>query len=252
MCSLVIDLRPDADWPVVLAANRDEMLDRAWDPPGRHWPDRPNVVAGRDRLAGGTWLGLNDEGVVAGILNRVDSLGPKPGFRSRGELVLEALDHADAAAAAAALGSLDPRAYRSFNLVIADNRDAFWLRNRGDEAGAGRVETIRLPPGLSMLTAHDLNDPASGRIRGHLPRFAAASRPDVAAPGDGGWTAWETLLASRDGASPFDAMAVVTESGFGTVCSALIALPAAGAAARPIWRFAAGLPGRAAFNRVAI
>ena len=79
MCSVVIDYRPDADWPVILAANRDEMLDRPWDPPGRHWPDRPNVVAGRDRLAGGSWLGLNDEGVVAGILNRVDSLGPNPG-----------------------------------------------------------------------------------------------------------------------------------------------------------------------------
>ena len=166
MCSLVIDYRPDAAWPVILAANRDEMLDRPWDPPGRHWPDRPNVVAGRDRLAGGSWLGLNDEGVVAGILNRVDSLGPKPGFRSRGELVLEALDHADAAAAAGALGGLDARAYRSFNLVIADNRDAFWLRNRGAEAGAERIERIKLPPGLSMFTAHDRNDLESARKRG--------------------------------------------------------------------------------------
>ena len=251
MCSLVIDFAPDADWPVVLAANRDEMLDRAWDPPGRHWPDRPNVVAGRDRLAGGTWLGLNDEGVVAGVLNRVDSLGPKPGFRSRGELVLEALDHADAAAAAAALGALDPRAYRSFNLVIADNRDAFWLRNRG-EAGVDRVETVHLSPGLSMLTAHDRNDPASGRIRGFLPRFTAALRPDPTAPDDSGWSAWEGLLASRQAAEPYDAMAVVTDSGFGTVSSALIALPAIGSAARPIWRFAAGLPGDAAFRRVAI
>jgi hypothetical protein len=250
MCSLVIDYRPDAPWPVILAANRDEMLDRPWDPPGRHWPDRPNVVAGRDRLAGGSWLGLNDEGVVAGILNRVDSLGPKPGFRSRGELVLEALDHADAAAAAGALGGLDARAYRSFNLVIADNRDAFWLRNRGAEADAERIETIKLPPGLSMFTAHDRNDLESTRIQAYLPRFRAAPRPDPAA-GDA-WAAWEALLASREGAGPFDAMAVVTDSGFGTVSSALIALPAIGAGVKPVWRFAAGLPGAAAFVAVAI
>jgi uncharacterized protein with NRDE domain len=130
MCSVVILFRPGHRWPALIGTNRDEMLDRPWDPPARHWPDRPGVIAGRDRLAGGSWLGLNDEGVVAGILNRVNTLGPQPGRRSRGELVLEALDHADAADAAWALADLDPRAYRPFNMVIADNRSAFWLRHR--------------------------------------------------------------------------------------------------------------------------
>ncbi|MFO1059489.1 MAG: NRDE family protein [Dongiaceae bacterium] len=250
MCSLVILLRPGADWPVIVAANRDEMLDRPWDPPGRHWPDRPNLVAGRDRLAGGSWLGRNDEGVVAGILNRVDSLGPRPGFRSRGELVLEALDHADAVEAAAALGALDPRAYRSFNLVVADNRDAFWLRHAGPGAPAGRVEVMKLPPGTSMITAHDRNDPASARIRRHLPRFEAAPPPDPGAPDGTGWAGWEALLASREGDTPRDAMAIVGGDGFGTVSSSLLALPAPGAAARPVWRFAAGLPGVAPFRPV--
>ena len=250
MCSLVILLRPGHAWPVIVAANRDEMLDRPWEGPGRHWPDRHNVVAGRDRLAGGSWLGRNDEGVVAGILNRVDSLGPRPGFRSRGELVLEALDHADAVEAAAALGALDPRAYRSFNLVVADNRDAFWLRHAGPGVASGRVEVMPLPVGLSMITAHDRNDPASARIRRYLPRFEAAPSPDPAAPDGTGWAAWEALLASRDGDTPRDAMAIVTDGGFGTVCSSLIALPALGAEAEPVWRFAAGLPGRVPFAPV--
>ena len=52
-------------------------------------------------LAGGTWLGLNDDGVIAGLLNRINTLGPKEGFRSRGELPLEALDHAEAKTAEA-------------------------------------------------------------------------------------------------------------------------------------------------------
>jgi uncharacterized protein with NRDE domain len=139
MCTLVILRRPGHDWPLILAANRDEMIDRPWQPPARHWPDRPQVLAGLDELAGGTWLGLNDDGVVAAVLNRRGSLGPEDGMRSRGELVLEALDHAEAEAAAGALMHLDPRAYRSFNLVIADAENCYWLRNRGVE-GPGRIE----------------------------------------------------------------------------------------------------------------
>ncbi|MGH6991130.1 MAG: NRDE family protein, partial [Stellaceae bacterium] len=105
MCTLILLRRPGHDWPVILGANRDEMVARPWQPPARHWPDRPEVVAGLDELAGGSWLGVNDHGVIAGILNRHGSLGPAPGQRSRGELVLEALDHAAAAAAAAALAA---------------------------------------------------------------------------------------------------------------------------------------------------
>jgi len=154
MCTLVILRRPGHDWPVLIAANRDENAERPWRPPGRHWPDRPEVVAGMDELAGGTWLGLNDHGVVAGILNRPDSLGPDPRLRSRGELVLEALDHADAVAAAGALSHLDGRSYRSFNLVVADNRDAWWLRGFGAD-GDGRPVLHEIGEGLSMITAHD-------------------------------------------------------------------------------------------------
>src|SRR5207302_7291837 len=122
-----------------------EMTDRSAMPPGRHWPDRAEVVAGLDLLAGGSWLGVNDWGVAAATLNRHGSLGPAAGLRSRGELVLEALDHADAVAAAAALSHLNPAAYRSFNLIVADNRDGFWLRH----ADTGRVDTWPLDEGLS-------------------------------------------------------------------------------------------------------
>ena len=96
----------------------------------RHRPDRPEVIAGRDRLAGGSWFGRNDHGVFAAILNREGSLGPSADKRSRGELVLEALDHPDAAAAADALADLDANAYRSFNLVVGDNTDVFHIANR--------------------------------------------------------------------------------------------------------------------------
>src|SRR5579864_3854826 len=152
MCTLVILRRPGHEWPLLLAANRDEMIGRPWRAPDRHWSDRPEVVGGLDELAHGSWLGLNDHGVVAGILNRFGTLGPAPGQRSRGELVLEALDHADARDAATALTALDPRAYRPFNLIIADNHDAFWLCH-ADPRGKAPIGVHEIAPGLAMIAA---------------------------------------------------------------------------------------------------
>jgi uncharacterized protein with NRDE domain len=238
MCSVVILNRPGSAWPLVLAANRDEMGNRPWLGPGRHWPDRPETVAGMDRLGGGSWLGLNDHGLVAGIMNRVNSLGPQHGKRSRGELVLEALDHADAREAAQALSALEPTTYRPFNLVLADNRDAFCLSNLGE-----RIRLESLPAGLSMITAHDRNDIAnSRRIRHFLPKFQAATPPD---PEAGDWRSWEALMASREtaeGGGVYDSMTILGENGFATLSSALIALPAPGSEHKPVFRFAAGRP----------
>ncbi len=238
MCTLVILSRPAEPWPLLIAANRDEMLNRPSRPPGRHWPDRPNVIAGLDELAGGSWLGLNDEGVLAAVMNRRGSLGPAEGMRSRGELVLEALDHWDAREAAGALVELDARSYRAFNLVIADNRDVYWLKGLGPD-GSGAVERHPVPPGLSMITASDRNDRTSARIRTYLPKFEAAAVPD---PESGDWAAWEALLACRShapGAAPEDAMTIVTDYGFGTVSRSLIAIPGVDRGGqRPIWRYA--------------
>jgi len=242
MCTFVILRRPGADYPVLIAANRDEMIARPWLPPSRHWPDRPEVLAGKDELAGGTWLGLNDHGVAAGILNRYGSLGPAPGARSRGELVLEALDHADAAEAAKALAALDPKAYRSFNMIIADSRDAFWLSHADPGGGpVKRVTLTALKPGLSMIAAGELDDDTT-RLKRYRPRFLAAALPD---PARGDWRAWEALLSddrAEPAGDPQSAMRFKLESGFATVSSALIALPAPGKGLKPVFRFAAWQP----------
>lgn len=254
MCTVMLLWRPEADWPLILGGNRDEMASRAWLPPDRHWPDRPNVVAGLDLTGGGSWVGLNDEGVFAAMLNRQGSLGPAPDKRSRGELVLEALDHADAEQAAAALADLNPDAYRPFNMILADNRDAFWLRHRDDSRDP--IEVFPLPPGASIVTAHDRNDPGSARIRTYLPRFRTLPEPDPLAPGEEGWKAWESLLSSRlyeSDDDPTAAMTVVTGTGFGTVSSALIALPAARFPERkPVFRFAPGRPDITPFEDVSL
>ena len=242
MCTVVLLRRPQHEWPMIVGANRDEMASRPWKPPARHWPDRPEVVAGLDVLAGGSWLGLNDAGVVAGILNRHGTLGPAAGFRSRGELVLEALDHHDAAEAVRALRHLEPRTYRPFNMIVADNRDAFWLKH-ADTTGASGIAVTPIPEGISMLTAGELDDVESGRIRHYHPLFLAAKPPD---PERGDCKAWETLLASTEAApeeGPSGAMRFLTDQGFGTVSSALIALPKPSLDARkPRFRFASWLP----------
>lgn len=243
MCTLVILRRPDHEWPVVIGANRDELIDRPALPPGRHWPDRPEVTAGKDLLAGGSWLGLNDWGVAAAVLNRHGSLGPAPGQRSRGELVLEALDHADAVAAADALSHLDPAAYRSFNLIVADNRDAFWLRH----AGEGDIEAHPIKDGLSLIAAGDLDDFATPRLAFATIPFTAAPAPDPDGAGpEIHWGAWEALLSEDQPPAGMPADAALrfrTPRGFATVSSGLIALPAHSTPERrSVFRFAAWLP----------
>ena len=237
MCTLVILRRPDHPWPVLIGANRDEMIDRPWRPPARHWADRPEVVGGLDTLAGGSWLGVNDWGVAAAVLNRHGSLGPDPDRRSRGELVLEALDHADAVAAAEALSYLEPDAYRTFNLIIADDRDGFWLRH----AGGPRIALHPLKEGLSMIAAGDVDDLATRRLELALPAFREWPAPD---PDRDDWASWESLLGSSRAppGEPASAAMRFHTDGYGTVSSALIALPARGAERNPIFRFAQWLP----------
>jgi uncharacterized protein with NRDE domain len=248
MCTVVILRRPGHDWPLILAANRDEMTGRPWLAPRRHWPDQAEVIAGQDELAGGTWLGLNDWGVIAGILNRPGTLGPNAHLRSRGELPLDALDHAEAAVAAKAMAAVEASSYRPFNLILADAKQAFWVKSEGH----GSATAAAIPDGVSILTAHDLNDTTTPRIRRFLPLFEAAAAPDVEA---GDWSAWQALIAETGGDAPmtFTTDATAPEGGFVTVSSSLLALPAPerlGIKAK--WLFAPGRPDETPYAPVEI
>lgn len=270
MCTLVIDIRPDDDWPVVLAGNRDEMSDRPWQAPARHWPDRPEVRAGLDELAEGSWFAVADHGVVATILNRRGTLGPAHNKRSRGELVLDAVEYGSAQEAAEAMAHLDPEAYRGFNLIIADPKGAYCLSHLGlshqgspvDEGEAISVQAI--PPGIHLIDAMDLDDANSPRVQRWLPQFATAPRPSDELAS---WQAWIDLLAAQ---APLDINApdqvqqarasmkvdLPMQDGsnrrFATVCSQLLAIPKypGFSGGLPFW-FAAGAPGEASYEPVA-
>lgn len=261
MCTVTLLSRPGHKWPLLFAGNRDEMSNRPWQKPARHWTDRPDVVAGLDETAGGSWLGTNDFGLLACVLNRRGSLGPMADKRSRGELVLEALDHADSYDAAMALADLNSKAYRSFNLIIADYKKAFWLRN-DDEKHPGNIEIFPIPKGIFMITAGDGND-NSPRIETHKADFGKTT-PD---PENKEWSGWQEIL-SRQNHDPKKAMTIIappgitppgaTSSGFETSSSSLIALPAPetvskeGTPAKTQWLFAAGKPGETAYEEISI
>jgi hypothetical protein len=171
-------------------------------------------------------------------------LGREAGKRSRGELVLEALDHAEAYHAADALRALDPAAWRPFNLIVADAIDAFWLRHAGD----GRITLNPIPAGLHMIEAGELDDSGSARIVHYLPRLRAAAVPE---PEKDAWDAWTRLLADRPGPTdnPRDALCIVTGGAYGTVSSALLALPRH-VTQPPVYLHAEGRPGEADFASV--
>jgi len=251
MCTVVFLYRPDHVWPLILAGNRDEMQGRPALPPARHWPNQPDIVAGMDQLAGGSWLGMNPSGVVSVVLNRFAALGPAAGKQSRGELVLQALRHSSAKQAALQMATLSGQNYRPFNLLIADASGCYWIRNR-EEQGEAQVDLITIPPGLHMLTAHELDDESSPRIRTWQPSFQKAVTP---VPELGDWGGWLSLLASRD--YPQDlgvhsAMNISLVDGFATVSSSLIALPAKTSSQNPIWLFADGAPDKVDYLPVVV
>ncbi len=219
MCSIILRLAPEG---VFIAANRDEMGSRPWEPPAEYWP---GICGGRDTLAGGTWLAVNRAGVAAAVLNREGTLGPAPGKRSRGELPLLALREASAAHAAAAITGLDAGQYRAFNMVLADAGAAYFMRG----LGAGRPEALPLPQGVSMITSGEPNDITMPRIARHLPRFAAAPVAE-----------WGALLADSSGERAAQLNILPPDpGGFGTVSATLLSLPGGGV---PAHHFAAGPP----------
>jgi uncharacterized protein with NRDE domain len=158
VCTLAIYFQTNAAFPVVVAANRDEFYERPALPPAR-LADDPWIVGGCDVRAGGTWLGVNAHGLVAGVLNRRSPTPPDPTCRSRGLLCLDALHHRSVPAARALVQREVAHLYNPFNLLIAAPDAACVIGNR-----SGQMLETALEPGLHLLTNLELNDPECPRI----------------------------------------------------------------------------------------
>ncbi len=233
MCTVLVLLRPGDAWPLVIGANRDERIDRPFEPPDRHWPDAPGIVAGRDVLGGGSWFGINDDGVVATIVNGFDRLGPLAGKTSRGDIVLRALREPDAHRAVRTVTEREPQRYRGFTLIVAGRDAAFAVTN--DEH---TMHSAELAPGHHLVTPEGCDVPESARYAAHFEAFRDAPPPD---PGAGDWSSWTALLQRADRDDPHRAITVETGDAFGTVASTLLALPAS-RSAPPVLLFANGPP----------
>jgi len=166
MCTLAIFFKMTDDYPVVIAANRDEYLERpALEPVTLS--EIPHVVGGKDLRAGGTWLGVNEHGVVAGLLNRRNEMPANPDARSRGLLCLDALKMRTSQEAARFVGRQRARDYNPFNLLLASREAAYVAYNRVE-----RIEVVELKPGLHLLTNLDVDDFECPRISTSYAKFA--------------------------------------------------------------------------------
>src|SRR5262245_7238326 len=127
-------------YPVIIAANRDEHFDRPTAPPSL-WSTEPKILAGRDLLAGGTWLGVNEHGLLVGILNRRSSGGVDllVQTRSRGLLCLDLLS-LKSAANAHAFVDRHQEPYQPFTVVFVDPSEAWIAYNVGQQIKAHKLD----------------------------------------------------------------------------------------------------------------
>jgi uncharacterized protein with NRDE domain len=152
VCTIVAASRIHPDFPLLIAANRDEFLGRPALPPDEI---RPGLLAGVDLEKGGTWMGATRGGLFVGITNQHTERLLPPAPRSRGEVVLAALEAGTLDGALRVIRSLDPAVYNPFNLLLGDAERLFVAYSWE----APRIEPAELPPGLHVLTNDRLGSP---------------------------------------------------------------------------------------------
>ncbi len=151
MCLILFSYRQHAEFPFILAANRDEFLDRPATA-ASFWESHPNLLAGRDIRAGGTWMGVTRDMRFAAITNYRDPASMKENAPSRGHLVLDYL--AGSEAPEAYLSQLKPasKAFNGYNLLAGNTHELWYYSNVENSVR-------QLGPGLYGLSNHLLDTP---------------------------------------------------------------------------------------------
>ena len=230
MCLVVLSLHQHDLYPLILAANRDEFHARPTQDAG-WWPDKPDIVGGRDLQAGGTWLAVRRNGRFAIVTNFRDAEPTDPNKRSRGELVTRFVE--SDLSPRAFLDTVDEGAYAGFNLIAGCLPDVVYLSNREDGSrvlGPGTYglsnalldgpwdKVVRSKRGLQALVDDDtvsestllrlMGDRGRGPVeeveRGRLDfdMAHAVTAPFIVQP-DYGTRCTTVLLAARDGSWNF-------------------------------------------------
>lgn len=226
MCLLIVLRGASADHPIVVAANRDERIDRAASPPGLFVGRRHRQLSPRDRLAGGTWLAVDERCRFAGITN-IAGTALMPEAPSRGHLPHLALDQPDIDSAVTAVRQhVGATPHAAFQLVVCDGRRTIVVRHK-----AGAFDVVEWSPSLLVVTNE--HPPGVLELRGVAGATAAGidltRRLDLL----------QGLLKDRG----LGGGHVVCKRGdtYGTVSSSVLAIPARDPL-QLVWRYAPGPP----------
>lgn len=221
MCIIALAYQQHPDYPLLLAANRDEFFTRPT--AAAHWWQNHNMVAGQDLQAGGTWLGICRSGRVAALTNFRDPQAMRRNAPSRGKLVSDFLSGNDSSEEFINRLMPDLAQYNGFNLLLFDGGKLFYVSSveqRGEQ----------LPAGLYVVSNHVLDTPwpkVERLKQGMLQQLAAPQLdaemlfellsdrqqpPDNQLPDTGIGLEWERRLGSIFVAAP----------GYGTRASTLL------------------------------
>jgi uncharacterized protein with NRDE domain len=225
MCTLAIFFKVFDGFPLLVAANRDERYDRPALPPSLIAAD-PKILAGKDLIAGGTWLGVNEFGLLVAILNRrINRAGAVHShIRSRGLLCLDLLQLPNGGAAQEFLGG-HKETYNPFTVLYADGQSAGVAFNEQN-----RITLRSLNPGLYVFSSAAEVDTASGKADRTYGRFITCATELAPQTTSGGWLdRLKTLLSDHSAVSekhPRDAVCVHGPES-GTVSSSVVLFSAA-------------------------
>jgi uncharacterized protein with NRDE domain len=149
MCVIFFAHKVHPNHPLIALANRDEFYDRPTAVAGR-WPDHPQIFAGRDLLAGGTWIGVTDSGRFAAVTNYREPDAPR-GRLSRGDLVADFLKGNESPSEYIEQIKTKTGEFSGFNVLAGiEGDELYYFSNRG-------ATTKLLQPGIYGLSNHALN-----------------------------------------------------------------------------------------------
>jgi len=223
MCLILVAWRVHPGYPLVVAANRDEFFVRPTAPTA-FWQDAPQVLAGRDLEAGGTWMGVTRNGRFAALTNFRDPAQNLSNAPSRGSLVADFLVGDEAPQTYLERIASRARQCNGYNLLVSDGDTLWWSSNMGGEARP-------LTPGVYGVSNHLLDTPwpkvgagktalaqALDRLPDEQGLFALLRddyiHPDEQLPQTGVSLDWERLLSS----------AFIKSPGYGTRSSTVVCM----------------------------
>ena len=231
MCLIALAWRAHPYYSLIVGANRDEWHDRPA-APAAWWEDQPQILAGRDLKAGGTWLGISRSGRFAALTNFRDPADRRSDAPSRGQLVSKFLSCAEAPHDYLLALREEVSRYQGFNLLVGDGAalDYFSSRTR---------EIFVVPAGVHALSNHNLNEPwpkvenaksaLEAALLAKMPEEARqmaiydflsndSRAPDATLPDTGVGQEWERILSPA---------LIVTEK-YGTRCSTVVTIANSG------------------------